>query len=232
MPMVFSRVRATFLPLLFVALATALPLAASAQDAQNAPPGPRPVGRFAADARVSMPRFKADPLTAQAIGVSTENLPTRGFGLVLGAHVYPLRMGRVTLGLGGEIMRSRGSRTLEADEEDEPDGPTVETRFSTISPQLSLNFGASEGWSYISGGLGWSQFTVTRDVEPAPADPDPSPRRRTINYGGGARWFAKKHLAVSVDLRFYSVSALSGATTAPDATPMRLMVLSGGIAFK
>ena len=38
--------------------------------------------------------------------------------------------------------------------------------------------------------------------DPLPVDEDPI---GTINYGGGARWFAKKHMAFSLDVRFYEI---------------------------
>ena len=31
-------------------------------------------------------------------------------------------------------------------------------------------------------------------------------RLKTIDYGGGARWFAKPHLAFSFDVRFYAIN--------------------------
>ena len=37
-------------------------------------------------------------------------------------------------------------------------GPTVNARFSALSPQVSLNFGTRDGWSYLSGGIGWARF--------------------------------------------------------------------------
>ena len=42
---------------------------------------------------------------ASSIGVATENLPTRGFGLVAGAHWYPLRLGFMTLGTRGRVQQ-------------------------------------------------------------------------------------------------------------------------------
>lgn len=144
--------------------------------------------------------------------------------------MYPFRIGVVTVGVGGEVMTSRRGRTLEPETEDGPEGPTVTTRFSAVSPQLSFNFGRSEGWSYISGGLGWSTFTVER--EDATALADDTPRRKTINYGGGARWFAKEHLALSVDLRFYAVSPQEATATAPGMPRMTLMVFNVGVSFK
>jgi hypothetical protein len=224
----------------FLALVTALlvsmafPATASAQGAQDAPPGKEPIGRFAADARVSMPGFKEDAAVAAVVGVDATELPGRGFGLAFGAHVYPLRMGVVTLGLGGEVMASRASNTIPAATEGGPDGPTVKTRFSAVSPQVSFNFGSSEGWSYVSGGLGWSRFGVELEQTGTSGgvDAESDPRRKTINYGGGARWFTRKHLAVSIDLRFYAVSPQLATGTKPALPRTRLMVLSFGAAFK
>ena len=223
--------------LIVILLVPAVPSAATAaQDPADSPPDVRqPIGRFAADVRASMPRFKQTRAIGDVIGVEHTDLPSRGLGLVLGGHVYPARIGRVTLGLGGEVMASWGSRTEQTDDEMETDGPTVKTRFSAFSPQISLNFGAREGWSYISGGLGWSRFSVelAEDGAGAPAaDVKADPRRKTINYGGGARWFATEHVAVSIDVRFYAVSPQLATTTRPALPRMTVMVLSLGAGFK
>jgi hypothetical protein len=216
--------------LVVVFLAVTSSLGASAAAAQDPTPDREPIGRFAADVRGTMPRFDQDPNIAAAAGLVPANLATRGLGIVAGAHVYPLRLGKVTLGLGGEVLASRASNTLEAATEGDPEGPTARTRFSALSPQISLNFGSRAGWSYISGGLGWSRFTVERDdLTAASAE---SSRRKTINYGGGARWFAKEHLAVSVDLRFYAVSPQVATTAVPAMPRMTLMLISAGVAFK
>ncbi|HSC26560.1 MAG TPA: hypothetical protein VLD67_04760, partial [Vicinamibacterales bacterium] len=182
----------------------------------------------AADVRLALPRFSEDVDVASAIGVSSLNLPTRGLGLSIGAHWYPLRGRVVTLGLGGEILVSRGRDTLEAVEEGGPPGPTVVTRFSSVSPQLSLNFGSSEGWSYLTGGIGWAGFTTEREDMPVAE----GERVRAFNYGGGARWFAKKHLAFAVDLRFYAMGAQAAAPGRPGYGAQTRMVISAGMAFK
>ncbi len=127
---------------------------------------PEPIGPVAVDARVALPRFKENADVASALGVSTTNMPARGLGLAGGVHWYPVRMGRVTLGLGGEILFSGASNTLEAEDDTGVDGPTVQTHFSTVSPQVSLNFGTGKGWSYLSGGLGWGSFTTEREDDP------------------------------------------------------------------
>jgi hypothetical protein len=218
--------RALRLALLILA---ALPAVAVAQE--DEPPQRRPIGRFAADVRASIPRFKEDPNIAAAVGVIPENLATRGLGVVVGAHVYPISRGSLALGIGGEALFSRASRTLEPATEDGPDGPTASTSFSALSPQLSLNFGASEGWSYISGGMGWSRFSVRVNETPGAAAGS-EPRRKTINYGGGARWFTKRHLALSIDLRWYAVSPQLATAAAPALPRMTVMVFSVGAGFK
>lgn len=199
--------------------------------------GPEPVGPFAADARVAIPRFTQDVGVASAIGVDSLTMPTRGLGLVFGAHWYPVHMGRLTIGLGGELLTSRASRTPDVDDvdDDEAEGappvaaPTVNAQFSSISPQVSLNFGSNRGWSYLTGGLGWAGFTIEPEDAPV-ADADSRPR--VLNYGGGARWFAKEHLAFTLDLRFYAISAQAAATGRPAYPSDTMMVFSGGVAFK
>jgi hypothetical protein len=188
----------------------------------------QPIGRYVADARITLARFKEDPGIASAIGVQPVNLPTRGLGMVVGAHVYPLRGRRVALGVGAEYLMARDHRSLPTPEGAEEKGPTVETRFSSFAPQLSLNFGKRDGFSYISGGIGSAKFTAERGDDPV----GEGSRSRTINYGGGARWFTSKHLAVSVDLRFYSSAAQPATLTRPAFPKSRMMVISGGIAFR
>jgi hypothetical protein len=201
---------------------------AAAQDAPPLP-GSQPIGRVAADVRVAFPKFKQDPNTASGIGVTAVNLPTRTIGLVLGAHWYPKRIGRITLGVGGELFAAHKSRTLAPTTSGGAEGPTVQTRFSALSPQISFNFGNREGWSYISGGIGWSSFTVERADNPLP---DADSRIKTINYGGGARWFETKHLAFTVDVRFYAVNPQLATATRPAYPRMTLLALNAGIGFK
>jgi len=206
------------------AMAVTILPAASAQEREK-----EPIDRFAADVRASLPRFPADPATATAIGVTSDNLPARGLGVSAGVHVYPFRLGRVTLGLGGELLLSRGSHTLKPAQGGGAQGPTVKTQFSVISPQVSLNFGSRRGWSYVSGGIGRASFTTKRDSAPV-ADAPASPR--AINYGGGARWFAKEHLAFTFDLRFYRIDPQEATTGRPAYGGRRIMVLSAGISVK
>jgi len=218
---------ARFVPL--VALAVAMMTTPRAAGAQDIPPEELPIGRYVADARVDFPKFKQDPNIASGIGVSALNLPTRAFGFVVGAHWHPFRLGVMTLGLGGEISAARRGHTLNTGTKELPVPVSVDSRFSAVSPQISFNFGARDGWSYISGGIGWSRFTAERKDRPLP---DAESSSKTINYGGGARWFAKKHLAVSMDLRFYAVNPQLATATRPSFSRMTLMAFSAGVAIR
>jgi len=206
-------------------LALLLPSSALAQPKE-------PIGRFAADIRGAFARHKAEPSVATDLEVDAANLPTKSVGLVGGAHVYPLRLGKsVALGVGANVVFTRGSKTTETDNTDgtTTTGPTVRRHFRTISPEISLNFGHKNGWSYISGGM-FGRSTLYLDRADAPASD--APTRATINYGGGARWFASAHVAFSVDFRWYSVNempAQPGLVAQPRTT---LLVLSGGISLK
>jgi hypothetical protein len=94
---------------------------------------------------------------------------------------------------------------------------------------VSLNFGGPKGWSYVSGGIGWARFTIERTSAPV-AEPDG--RLRTVHYGGGARWFAKTHLAFSFDLRWHRYPAQSAATGRPAYPKGSMLVASAGISVK
>ena len=208
---------------LLFCLALAAPAAAQQKE---------PIGFYVLDLRGAFGRHKAEPSVATDLGVTATNLPTRTLGVIGGIHVYPLRSRRVTLGIGGNVVMTRGSKSLEivADNAEEPvQGPVVRRHFTTVSPEISLNFGHRNGWSYISGGMfGQSRLYLEREVAPV----SNAPYRSTINYGGGARWFTSDHLAFSVDFRWYSVSeqaAAAGRIAQPGTT---LLVLSGGISIK
>jgi hypothetical protein len=189
-----------------------------------------PIGPFVIDVRGGLARFKQDATAAAALAVEASDLPTRGLGVVLGGHVYPLRTRSFALGLGGEILlRARGSHAIAPATETGPDGSTVVTRMTALSPQVSLNFGKRTGWSYLSGGIGRASFTT--ELEDSPVG-DPESRPMTINYGGGARWFAKKHLAFSLDLRFYAIRPQEATTARPAFPRKTVMMFSAGIGVR
>ncbi len=222
-------IRVLTVALLAVVFLSAGEARAGAQAGPVSDPDTLPIPRFAADARGVLPRFKQNPVIADGIGVTAANLPTHGLGLVVGAHWYPLRMGAVTLGVGGEWLLARAGRTLQSAAGTADPGPNVDARLSEISPQISFNFGKQNGWSYISGGIGRSTYTTERADAPLP---DQQSGSKTINYGGGARWFAKRHVAVSVDLRFYAINPQEPSTSRPAVPRMTLVMISAGVSFK
>ncbi len=214
----------------WLCLASVLMLATPAQ-AQDPVPQPimdEPIGRYVVDARGLLPKFKANAAIAEALAVETADLPTWGLGLVVGAHVYPVRKGHFALGIGGELLlRARASSTVPPAVEDGPDGPTIVTSLTGISPQLSLNFGKRDGFSYLTGGIGRASYTS--EIEDLPFE-DPESRPRAFNYGGGARWFTSRHVAFTIDLRFYAIQAQEATLGRPAFPSMTIMVFSAGIA--
>jgi hypothetical protein len=202
---------------------------ASSTAAFGQQPEPKPIGPVALDIRVVFPRFESLPGVAEPLDVNETDLPGHGMGLVFGAHWYAARLKVITLGLGGELLVSRGSSNVSPEQEGGPDGPAIKTRFSSLSPQISLNFGKREGWSYLTAGLGSGVFETEREDRPLPAG---TTRAKVLNYGGGARWFPKKHMALSLDLRFYAVSPQEATTTRVEVPRTKILVMSGGIAFQ
>ena len=195
---------------------------AAAQD-----PPPR-IGPFVVDLHATVPRFPQDPQLAASRGMDLLELPGSGLGLQIGVHVYPIRWRAVTFGVGGEFTTGRARQTPTAAQTSLR--PATE-RFTAVAPQLSFNFGTGNGWSYISGGLGPSSWAVvTQGQEGFGAD---SETLKTINYGGGARWFMKTHLAFSFDVRFYAINPgtpfFAGAVGSPRTT---LLVIGAGVSLK
>ena len=214
--------------ILCLLLSSAAPALAQQPDAAPAPLPREPIAPFVADARVAWPSLKENADVAKSLGVTANDLPGRGLGLILGAQVYVARSSAVKLGLGGEMLWARAGHTVPPATQGGSDGPRLKNHWSHLSPQVSLNFGAKDGWSYLTGGLGWSKLTMEREDKPQ----ESGSRVRTLNYGGGARWFIRKHLAFNMDLRFYSIGAQEGSAVHVGTPAMRLLVLSGGISLR
>jgi hypothetical protein len=188
---------------------------------QEDPPGP-----FVVDVRIPFVSFKRSDEIAVPLGLRSDQLPRRGLGFEVGAHVYPLRGRALTLGVGATFLRARGEQA--PGEDALPTDPTVETRFSALTPQVSLNFGSTGGWSYISGGFGWSR----RTIGPASADVPDAPNVGTFNYGGGGRWFVAGHVAFSFDIRWYRVGAQTAEIGVPESPSHTMFAGSVGLSFK
>jgi hypothetical protein len=191
-----------------------------------------PIGRFAADVRGVYARHKVEPSVATELDVESGNLPARSWGLASGAHVYVWHTRYVTFGLGGEAVWARGSRSNEivsADGKTTTQSPIVRRHFFGVVPEVSLNFGHRNGWSYISGGMfGTSKLYLDREDAPATN----VPRRSTLSYGGGARWFTNDRIAFAVDFHWYSVAEQPAGPTFVAEPRTTLLVLSGGIAIR
>jgi hypothetical protein len=170
---------------------------AVAQSLTPGPPGPYVIDFRGATSGV--------PTTAELYPDLTieDSVPTRGFGFDVGAHVYRFHLGAARFGLGANYVRVRGTAGV----------ALVTTQL--FAPQLSFNFGTSNGWSYLSAGFGPARIEAGRRYDTT-----------GLNAGGGARWFTSNHLAVSFDIRMYRLSPIK---TFPRTT---LVSASVGVSMK
>jgi hypothetical protein len=188
------------------------------------PPSPR-IGPFVLDVRGTFPNFPTTPQLAESRGIAETDLPGLGIGVQVGAHVYFFKWKAITFGVGGELMTGRSHSNAQA-----AGLPSVTERFTSVAPQLSFNFGSSKGWSYLSGGIGPSKWSIVPDGSPPlPVDEE---RLKTINYGGGARWFAKKHLAFTFDIRFYAINPGTAPSPFPQSPRTTLLVIGAGVSVR
>jgi hypothetical protein len=209
-------------------------LCATGANAQEPPP---PIPRFVIDLHANVPMFPNDSTQlaashslCDASGDCTKalaELPGSGWGGQVGIHFYLLRWKAVTVGVGAEAIVARATTTPS----DASLGlVAVEERLLSASPQLSLNFGTGHGWSYLSGGVGRSVWALHETgLQASAADVEPL---QTVNYGGGARWFIKNHLAFSLDVRIYQVQPGTPVTPLPGSPRMQLLVVGAGISLK
>ena len=171
---------------------------------------------------------------------SGTRVATAGLALDAGGHVYLIRLGPARVGIGATFTRVAGKRSAEVAPGSSASSiglPSVQTRFTAIAPQLSFNFGTSEGWSYISAGIGPANVRTTAsafttgsgDAAVTTQSAALSTSLRAVNLGGGARWFTHRHLAISFDVRFHLVSDTGGETPIPRTT---LVVVTGGMSLR
>jgi hypothetical protein len=188
----------------------------------------RPIPPAVLDARVVFAGLGEDEVTSTALGIEPDALPGRGLGIVFGLQLYPIRRQGFALGIGGELIRVRGSATPTPDEDPlTPLPPTIHRRLDGLSGQLSINFGHRDGWSYLTAGMGPLRFqTYSGEVVPE------APRKSTINMGGGARWFINRHVALNLDARFYLTRPEEPFGVTPPRERRRLLFLSAGISIK
>ena len=129
-------------------------------------------------------------------------LPGRGLGVQVGAHLYPLRWRAVTFGIGGELAASRARKTPPqgAAEPASLDG-AVHVDCAAALFQLRHRSRVELSERRASGSPRGRSCRKDRRTDPADSE-----KLKTINYGGGARWFIKSHLAFSFDVRFYAIN--------------------------
>jgi hypothetical protein len=196
---------------------------------------PSRIGPFVVDVRGVVPMFGAKPDVASSRGLKEPEMPGAGLGATVGVHYYlpKLLIFRFGVGAEGVIGRSHSSSTdLYTDPTTgliQPLRPVTET-FKSVAPQLSLNFKGRSGWSYLSVGLGRSVWSIVPDaVTPRPVDDEVI---RTLNYGGGARWFITPHLGFTLDFRFYELD--NGTATMSFAGSPRavIFVVGAGLSLR
>jgi hypothetical protein len=211
-----------------VALVFAASLVALRGGAVYAQDPPPPLPRVVVDLHGLVPVFPNDATQlAASRALTVTELPGAGFGVRAGAHVYFLKYRGVTFGAGGEVLRGTSSST--------PVDPTsglvaADERLTSVGSQLSFNFGTGHGWSYVSGGIGRSRWSLhPAGAAETSADSESLP---TVNYGGGARWFAKAHLAFSLDGRIYEIQPGTAIGARPGSPRTRLFVFGAGISLK
>lgn len=234
--------RSTVVWLMWLAVCSGTP--AAAQITAPGPPGP-----YVVDVRGTITGIPQDAAIFPTVPTGTR-IPSLGTGIEIGAHVYPIRLGPMRLGIGASALRIRataspvtpdsGSTSTSSATSAVATGPDVDATFTTIAPQLSLNFGSAQGWSYISAGVGRAHLTTGTSafgggqsrITATGAQSIDSGTRNSTNVGGGARWFVKAHLAFSFDVRLHLVSAGSAEVSAPAAPSMMLFVASAGVGLR
>jgi hypothetical protein len=215
-------VRAAAGPILLSILCVASPV-----QAQEPPPK---IGPFVVDLHGTVPRFPDTATLAASHDLFVAELPARGLGLHASAHVYFLRWRQVTFGFGGEVAASRARKTPPDSQTTTTTLRATEEKFREAGTQLSFNFGTGHGWSYISGGIGQSTWSVIPDGREA--FPSDVARLKTLNYGGGARWFSKTHVAFSFDVRFYAINPGPPSLTFPGSPRTTMLVIGAGVSLK
>ena len=211
-----------------VALVFAAALIALRGDAAYAQDPPLRLPHIVVDLQGLLPVFPNDATQlAASRALTVTELPGAGFGIRAGAHVYFLKYRGITLGAGGEVMRGTSTSTPV---DPSPGLVAVDERLTSVASQLSSTFGTGHGWSYGSGGIGRSRWSLhPAGAAETSADSESLP---TANYGGGARWFAKSHLAFSLDVRIYEIQPGTSVGARPGSPRTRLFVFGAGISLK
>lgn len=204
--------------LLVVVLGWAAPAAPAFAQASD------PVGPYVIDVRGLMAGLPTQQGWLPVLPAET-SVPSRGFGLEGGAHVYPVRWGKVQVGFGAALTYARGTATATAE-----GTPDIVTKSTTFAPQMSFNFGHRLGWSHLSAGYGAAKVVgESTAVAAQPAATQDSGWGGAINFGGGARWFIGEHFGVGFEARWHLVSSRAATATAVGAPRATLFHLAVGV---
>ena len=130
--------------------------------AQDPPPK---IGPFVVDLHATVPKHLSSPPLAASHDVVVAELPGRGLGVQVGGQVYFFRWRAVTFGIGGEYAAGRGrksppDRQGSSSASDATALRETEEKFSSRVRRCRSDFGTGHGWSYISGGIGQSTWSV------------------------------------------------------------------------
>ena len=131
-----------------------------------------PIGRFAADIRADL---RAPQGGAERRDRSRRRQPATcrheaSASSAARTSIRCARASRSRSASAANVVFARGSSAIETENADgtTTTSPTVATALPAISPEISLNFGHRNGWSYISGGMfGRSKLYLDRDDAPA-----------------------------------------------------------------
>jgi hypothetical protein len=194
-----------------------------------------PIGWWVADVRLTSAGLPNEPGWTPTIPTGTVT-PTRGLGVDVGAHVNVLRTRAIALGIGATYLTARSATSPSEPADGTPVTiatiPELSTRVTSFAPQVSLNFGHSMGWSYLSAGLGRTKAESRATLTGTTFTPRNSGWVKTLNYGGGARWFLNDHIGVGFDLRWHKVSLVAASATHPGAPRASLLVAGAGVVVK
>lgn len=235
-------VRAAVLTLIIIGTVAAV----STAQTTSVPPPSRP-GPYVFDVRGSTVGAPQAAGFYPAVPTGTL-IPTRAFGFDLGGHVYLFQLGPARVGFGADLFRLRGTASppkpvttrstttpppAPSAPPSAPTTPDITVSITTIAPQISVNFGGSTGWSYLSAGLGRAQVITERSsFDKGQAARLESGQVTSQNFGGGARWFTSDHLAFTFDLRFHLLSPGKPTDTVRGTPRTRIVSASVGISLR
>lgn len=165
-------------------------------------------------------------------------LPGRNWGMAVGTTVYPLKLKIITFGVGASLITGKGTGDSSIQLGSGSTATTkatqvVHTGITSLAPQLSMNFGHKRGWSYLSLGIGRSKVTSRSDALATTRGVIvPEAWNSALNFGGGAKWFMKKHLGAGFDARFVKLASRSATAVLPSAKRTQLWNISAGISIQ